>query len=181
MIKSFKQFLKEMPGKTDTGPDYLDDTPVREPSKYEDLNYSGHSFGNYNLKTKKSKSGTKPFEYQAEHDNGEVHFVTRGGTTEDNHFIANETRKHTNSEINAPTFYKEILKHGEHAGIQSGKDHTSDGEHIWYRMAHNHPDVEITHHRTSDMKQIPLHKGEDWSKNYNENEPSVFRMKFKEK
>lgn len=180
---TFKQYLYEMPSHSLNGPDYLEDFPARAAGRYDREEYGKNMHGPYTMKLHSANFSperrSKPHAYMAEHDNGEIHFVSRGGTTADNHFIANETRKHSDAEINAPEFYKEILHQGHHDGIQSGTSQTDGGASIWHRLAHEHDDVVVTHHEYPSLKQIPLHKGDDWDKNFNEDKPSVFRMRLK--
>ncbi len=185
--------IVEMPKHADHAPDYLDETPPRKVYGNEKETWHGsnqHGGGDYNLKSIGHKEGQHPWEYRAVHDHSdEVHMITRGGTTRDKHFIANETRKHPDSEISAPDFYKSILKIGHHKGIESGNSQTDAGKHIWHRLAHDHPDVEVTHHELkpkpggggSTRTRIRLHKGDSWHKNFDDNKNTVFRMKLRNK
>ena len=104
---------------------------------------------------------------------------TRGGTTKDGYFIANETKKHPEAEIGAPDFYHSILRAGKHKGIQSGEEQTGGGKSIWRRLAHEYPEVKVTHHDKETGKEIPMHGEQDWDKNYDQTKETYFRARLK--
>lgn len=190
-MKTFKQFLLEMPISVSTidhgdiESQMLDDEDTKKPGKFERNEIVGR-INNYNIharsfKSQESNKKFPPHTYIAKHDDTNIdHMKVRGGTTKDNYFIANETKKHPESEISAPEFYHSILHTGIHKGIQSGEEHTEGGKSIWKRLHHEHPDIEVTHHNAKTGKQIKLHTGDDWDKNYDQPNETYFRAKIKE-
>lgn len=196
-MKSFKEFIIEMP-ESGVHAYELDDDEIKPPGKFDHeedigslnslISTSWRSIGtrnNYNLLSRswklphEKKVTSRPHHFMAVTDDDHVHFSTRGGNTKDGYFISNETRKHPDADITAPDFYKAIL-HSEKApkGIQSGHSHSEGGSSIWKRLS-NDPELHVTHHRKADGKEIKLHKGDDWEKNYDQEEPTYFRAKLK--
>lgn len=183
---TFKQFIAEAPISVEADPDemMLDDEDTKKPGKYDREERVG-GIDNYNIHARSWKSEGSderhpPHQYMAVHDDSDLHhMVSRGGTTSDNYFIANETKKHPESEISAPDFYHSILHARLHSGIQSGEEQTEGGKSIWRRLHSEHPDVEVTHHDAETGKQIKLHTGNDWDKNYDQKKETYFRAKLK--
>jgi len=188
-MKTFKQFISEMPRSVHTDPGdieskMLDDDDTRTPGKYDRDEIVGEH-GNYNIharswKSEDSSEKHPPHTYIAQHDDTDIHHMkSRGGTTKDNYFIANDTKKHLESEMSAPDFYHEIIHAKVHAGIQSGEEQTEGGKSIWQRLHKNYPDVHVTHHDAETGKEIKLHTGDDWDKNYDQSTKTYLRAKLK--
>ncbi len=177
---SFKQYIIEMPTRDATSSE-LDDNSIKAPGKY-DREYSVGHTGNYDIRARSWKSDTEkhpPYHYMAVNDEGITHMSSRGGTTEDGYFIANDTRKHPDSTISAPDFYEEILRSDNAPkGIQSGGSHTAGGESIWERL-HKDPRFVVTHHDSETDKKIKLHTGDDFHKNYDQERPTHFRARLR--
>jgi hypothetical protein len=182
---TFKQFIREAPT-TDATAHELDDNEIKSPGKYDREESVGHT-GNHDIRARswngKDESERFPaHHYLAVNDNDDkVHMSVRGGNTEDGYLIANETRKHPDSTINAPDFYKEILQ-SDHApkGIQSGGSQTPGGMSIWKRLHKDH-EVIVTHHDSETNKRIKLHTGDDFHKNYDQDRPTHFRVRLRKK
>ena len=185
---TFKQFLREMPQRiptidhNDKYDSYLDDNPIKPPGKHDHEEEHGYEHP-YSIKSRRyvsdnvKPSETKPHTYMAHHDDTDTtHMVASGGTTKDNYFRIRMTRKHSDSEVSGAEFYKHILAHGEHAGIESDIDHTEGGEHIWKKLSHE-KNVSITRHNAVTGEKLKMHK--DWDKNYEDGPKSVFRLKLK--
>jgi hypothetical protein len=183
-MKSFKEFLKEAPQSIDVEPDqmHLHDHSIRPAGKFDDEDsYGGDK--DYTLLGRSWKSPNTPDEKFPVHhwilhhdDSGIAHMHSRGGTTPDGYFIANDTSKHPDCEISAPEFYKHILRSGRVKGIQSSTQQSEGGKSIWKRL-HRDSDVEVTHHDSKTGKQIPLHR--DWDRNYDHEQDTHFRVRLK--
>lgn len=181
-MKSFLQFIREAP-ESGVHAYELEHGDIKGPGSYDREEYVG-SHEDYNILARsfrspsRPKDRSRPHHYMAMSPDDEVHFSTRGGNTKDGYFITNETRKHPDAQLNAVDFYKAIL-HSDDApkGLQSGSSHSEGGKSIWKRLASD-PELHVTHHRKSDGKQIVLHKGDDWDKNYDHKEPTYFRARF---
>lgn len=190
-IKSFKRYLTEvsntlveMPMSHDVDPDQmmLDDDSISPPGKFDHEEVVGGN-NDYTIHGRSWKSQKSPDEkfpihhFIAVHDKTEIpHIHTRGGTTKDGFFIANETAKHPDSEISAPEFYKEILHSGAVKGIQSGAKQSEGGKSIWKRLARD-KEVKVTHHDSETGKEIKLQP--HWDSNYDHETPTHFRVQLK--
>lgn len=180
---TFKQFISEAPT-TDVTAHELDDNAIKPAGKYDREESVGYT-RDHDIRARSWKDDEQrhpAYHYMAVNDKDDkVHMSVRGGNTEDGYLIANETRKHPDSTINAPDFYKEILKSDNAPkGIQSGGSQTPGGISIWQRL-HKDPDVIVTHHDSETGKKITLHTDDDFHKNYNQERPTHFRVRLRKK
>lgn len=181
MLK-FKQFIYEMPTLDAHHVQELEDGDIKPPGKFD----REDSVGDTEEHEIVARSWKDPEErFPAHHylavNNKTDRFdmSTRGGTTEDDHFITNETKKHSEATISAPEFYKAILR-SDHApkGLQSGGSQSYGGRSIWERL-HKDPEVTVTHHDAETGKEIKLHTGDDFNKNYDQKRPTYFRARLR--
>ena len=189
-MKSFIQYLEEMPQlfKPDDGEDEhkAKDEHLPKPKANSSVKEKDHglaSDGEHRIVSQRSRT-SKSFTYYATHPKHSGMQV-EGDTTKDNHFAVRYVSRHKNSGLGGDNFYKDILKTGEHKGIESDEGQSEGGAKIWHRLAHNHPDVEVTRHNLSG-KKLPLYKGKDWHKNFigetdSDSKNSVFRARLKPK
>lgn len=185
-MKSFRQYLKEMPQSIDRDPDemHLDDDSIKPAGKFDHEDHYGGD-AHYTLvgrswKGDKDKGGEHPVHHWiAHHDASEVaHMHSRGGNTKDGFFIANETAKHPESKVSAPEFYKMILHSRKVKGIQSGEKQTEGGKSIWERMSHD-KELKVTHHDSETGKEIKLQP--HWDSNYDHEKPTHLRVRLRNK
>lgn len=173
MLK-FKQWLNEAPVSYhgDAG-GYLDDrATLSQPSKYD---VEKHLGGGLYARRFKSK-GSKPYMYRQEGENDDnIHYVR--GTRDKGAFVTQLTSKASYAGKHAD-FYYDILRH-EKSGIRSDLSQTEGGKKIWHDLAHEYPDVEVTHHDAETGKKIHLHTGKDWDMNYDQEKPTYFRAKLR--
>ena len=180
---TFRQFIFEAPT-TDATAYELDDNTVKPAGRFDREESVGHT-GNHDIRARSWKDDEQrhpAHHYIAVNDeDNTVHMSVRGGNTEDGYLIANETRKHPDSTITAPEFYKEILNSDNAPkGIQSGGSQTPGGMSIWARL-HEDPDVIVTHHDSETGEEIELHTGDDFHKNYDQERPTHFRVRLRNK
>ena len=185
-MKTFKQLLNEMPNTLhkDQSDMMLDDDDIKPPSKYQhEENYGGDN--EYTLKGRSTifpdwkKPSKDVHHWILHHDESNIaHMHTRGGTTKNGYFIANETAKHPDCKISAPEFYKMILNTGKVKGIQSGEQATEGGKSIWKRLSRD-PELQVTHHDATTGKKIKLQPHWHWDSNYDHEKPTYLRVKLK--
>jgi len=156
----FKQFIKENPD-THYGEagGYLDDKTLSKPSdKYDEEEHLGGGLYARRFKA----DGSKPYMYRQEDEQGKnIHHVR--GTRVNGVFVVRSSSKASWAGPQA-NFYRDILDHENR--IKSDYVQTAGGQKTWYDLAHNHPDVEVTHHNEFTGAKIKLHKGDDWGKNF---------------
>ena len=179
-IKSFKRYLTEvsntlveMPMSHDVDYDEAmlgDDNRIRSPGRYDKEDIVGGD-SNYTITGRSWKNPNKPRQKHSVHhfiavhdETNEPHMHTRGGTTKDGFFIANETSKHPDCTMSGPEFYKLILHSGKVKGIQSGDKQSEGGKSIWKRLARD-KEVKVTHHDSETGKEIKLQPHWHWDSN----------------
>jgi len=183
-MKSFKQFIREMPQLYD--PNSEDETEAkqnheRKPEagpKTKEENHGSIGDGHTLYSHSASYNGAKPHSYFATHPN-HGGMTVRGLTSKDNHFAIGYVSRDENSALGGDNFYKSILKAGKHDGIESDEGLTHGGASIWHRLTHRHNDVEVTRHDATTGKQVKMYDGKDWHKNFDDNSNTVFRAKLK--
>ena len=193
-MKSFKQFIKEMPERlNDIGDseEYMKSShkAPRAPGPYDyDEEHGeiedGHTMNSRTFKSKNDEepdSESLPHTYWASHPDHEG-IKASGSTTGKNRdtFKVNHVSKDPESSVSGSDFYAHILDTGLHKFIESDNKQTAGGESIWHRLSHDYNDVHVTRH-DKDGNEIPLHRGENWNKNFTDEhgEQSTFRATLK--
>jgi hypothetical protein len=170
---SFKNWLNEAPETYygDAG-GYLDDRgTLSVPSKYDVEKHLGDGLYARRFKAK----GSKPYMYRQEGNNDDnIHFVR--GTRDNGVFVTQSTAKATYAGKHSD-FYYDILRREKR--IRSDKSQTAGGQRTWHDLAHDYPDVEVTHHDAETGEKIHLHTGKDWDNNFDQKRPTYFIAKLK--
>lgn len=166
MIVRYKRFLREMPELIDV------DKKVRHVDPVE----AGPGTGIKRKKTKYNNeyevhhdrlSGTSMVGYSLVHKpTGKTHIKLTGGQSEGtNKLGVKNLVGHSDSKVKAHEFYHHLItKHG--LEISSDDEQSVGGAKVWKKLS-EYPDIHTTHHHYNGH-EIPLHKGDNWFRNYHD-------------